>query len=83
MTPLSTSGWQLDPGQADADADARAPLDGGGQLKLAFLTPTMARVTWETAQGYKAAHLGHQPGGRAGCAVDRTRPCQSLSLIHI
>lgn len=51
MTPISTPGWQIAPGAADTDA--HAALAGGGQLKLVFLSPTMARVTWLGAQGPK------------------------------
>ncbi|MGB6008310.1 TIM-barrel domain-containing protein [Castellaniella sp.] len=51
MTPLNTTGWRIEAGAADADA--RAPLADGGELRLVFLSPTMARVSWQPAQGFK------------------------------
>ena len=51
MTPIDTSAWQLCPGAPRQDA--RAELKGGGELKLVFLSPTLARVTWRPAQGYR------------------------------
>ncbi|CDM22775.1 Alpha-glucosidase [Castellaniella defragrans 65Phen] len=51
MTPLKTAGWQMSPGAADADA--RAILDDGGELRLVFLSPTMARFSWRPAQGFR------------------------------
>ena len=51
MTPLhSTSGWSLQAGAADADA--LAAIDGGGQLRVVFLSEHMARVTHQPAQGF-------------------------------
>ena len=51
MTPISTSGWQLTPGEEQADAVAT--LNGGGQLQMSFLSPSMARVTWKPATGFR------------------------------
>jgi alpha-glucosidase len=51
MTPLKASGWSLHPGGASADASA--VLADGGQLRLAFLSPTMARVTWAAGAGFR------------------------------
>ncbi len=44
MTPLKSSGWTLHPGESLADASAALP--DGGQLRVVFLKPSMARVTW-------------------------------------
>jgi alpha-glucosidase len=51
MTPIQTTGWQIQPGQAAFDA--QAPLDGGASLRLVFLSPTLARVTWQPADGFR------------------------------
>ncbi len=51
MTPLTTSAWSLHPG-ADT-SDATAPLADGGQLRLVFLAPSMARVTWAAGSGFR------------------------------
>lgn len=51
MTPISTSGWQLTPGAVQADAVAM--INGGGQLQMSFLSPSMARVTWKPATGFR------------------------------
>jgi alpha-glucosidase len=51
MTPISTPGWQLSPGSVLADAVA--PLTDGGQLQVSFLSPSMARVTWKPATGFR------------------------------
>ena len=49
MKPIATSSWQLTP--AADRSDAQATLNGAGQLRLVFLSDTMARVTWEPAGG--------------------------------
>ena len=51
MTPITTPAWQCLPGSAQGDA--LAPLTDGGQLKLTFLSPSMARVTWMPAAGFR------------------------------
>jgi alpha-glucosidase len=51
MTPLKASAWALHPG--GASADATAALADGGQLRVAFLSPTMARVTWAAGAGFR------------------------------
>ena len=54
MTPITTPAWQCLPGSAQGDA--LAPLTDGGQLKLTFLSPSMARVTWMPAAGFREPH---------------------------
>ncbi len=51
MSPLQSEGWQLQPGAAQADAIAHLP--GQGQLQLTFLSQTMARVSWQPADGWR------------------------------
>ncbi|MGY0195308.1 glycoside hydrolase family 31 protein [Leptothrix sp. BB-4] len=51
MTPLKSAGWQVRTGEPEADA--RAALDGGGELRVVFLSRTMARITWEPAGGFR------------------------------
>ncbi len=51
MTPIQSAGWQLHPGAGYSDA--RAELLDGGALQLVFLTPTMARLTWRPASGFR------------------------------
>ncbi|WP_416546688.1 TIM-barrel domain-containing protein [Limnohabitans sp. DCL3] len=51
MKPVETRAWQAQPG--GADADAVAALAAGGQLRLVFLSPTMARVSWQATPAYK------------------------------
>ena len=51
MSPLQSAHWQI---QAGAEqADALAPLVGGGQLQLSFLSQTMARVSWQPSSGFR------------------------------
>lgn len=54
MTPISTSGWQTMPGAPEGDA--LAPLSDGGALRVTFLAPTMARITWRPASGFREPH---------------------------
>jgi alpha-glucosidase len=54
MTPITTPAWQCTPGAPQADAVA--PLADGGQLQVCFLSPSMARVSWKPAAGYKELH---------------------------
>ena len=51
MKPVATSGWQAQPGAPEADAVAT--LSPGGQLRLVFLTDTLARVSWQPESGFK------------------------------
>lgn len=51
MKPVATSGWQAQPGAPEADAVAT--LSPGGQLRVVFLTDTLARVSWQPEPGYK------------------------------
>ena len=51
MKPIATSGWRAQPGLPEADAVAE--LAPGGQLRLVFLSDTLARVSWQSEQGYK------------------------------
>ena len=51
MKPVATSGWKAHPGAPEADAVAA--LTPGGQLRLVFLSDTLARVSWQPAQDYK------------------------------
>lgn len=51
MKPVSNLGWQAQPGGADADAVAH--LGAAGQLRLVFLSETLARVSWQPKTGYK------------------------------
>lgn len=51
MTPIAASPWQLHIGAAGADAHAE--LSDGGQLQLVFLSPSMARLCWRPAQGFR------------------------------
>ena len=51
MSPLQSNGWLL---QAGADqSDAMAPLAGHGQLRLTFLSQTMARVSWQPGNYFR------------------------------
>jgi alpha-glucosidase len=51
MTPIQTTSWALHPGGKDADASAS--LGDGGQLRVVFLSPSMARVTWALGPGFR------------------------------
>ena len=51
MKPIQSANWQLQPG--GETADATTDLAGGGALRLVFLTPTLARLTWQPAQGFR------------------------------
>jgi alpha-glucosidase len=51
MTPVSTPSWQVHAGAEGADA--HAPLSDGGALQLVFLSPTLARLSWRPAQGFR------------------------------
>ena len=56
MTPLQSSspGWHVEPGRPVADASVA--LEGGGELRVVFLSPTLARITWEPAGGFREPH---------------------------
>ena len=54
MTPLRLDRWDLCPGDARGDAQAR--LSTQGDLSVCFLTTTMARVSWRRATGYLERH---------------------------
>lgn len=51
MKPVSTLGWQAQPGATQSDAVAS--LQTGGQLSLVFLSETLARVCWQPEAGFK------------------------------
>ncbi len=51
MTPIQSASWQITPG--GLQADARAPLGGGAELRVVFLSPSMARVTWVPSEGFR------------------------------
>jgi alpha-glucosidase len=51
MKPIQSQNWHLQPGAAHSDA--YASLSDGGALHLVFLTPTLARLTWHPAQGFR------------------------------
>jgi len=51
LTPIDTPAWTLCLGAPRQDAVAE--LHGGGELKLVFLSSTLARVTWLPGQGYR------------------------------
>ena len=51
MTPLKGSDWALHPGVKDADA--AAVLGDSGQLRVVFLSQSMARVTWALGSGFR------------------------------
>jgi alpha-glucosidase len=62
MTPVTTEGWQLKP---SSHSDAQARLADGGSLQLVFLSPTLARLTWLPADGFRQARtwaIAPQPG---------------------
>jgi alpha-glucosidase len=51
MKPIAGSAWISSPGESSADAVI--DLKEGGQLRLVFLSETMARVTWQSSEGFK------------------------------
>jgi len=51
MTPIQTASWALHAGGKDADASA--DMGDGGQLRVVFLSPSMARVTWAWGAGFR------------------------------
>jgi len=51
MTPVHSASWQMTPG--GLQADACASLGGGAELRVVFLSPSMARVTWVPSQGFR------------------------------
>jgi alpha-glucosidase len=51
MTPIHSATWQMTPG--GLQADACASLGGGAELRVVFLSPSMARVTWVPSQGFR------------------------------
>jgi alpha-glucosidase len=54
MTPLHSSAWHICAQGFDTPWQATAPLlNSKGQLNLSFLSPTMARVNWQPAGGYR------------------------------
>jgi len=56
MKPLLTQAWSLADERSAADRtqpDACAALATGGELRLSFLSPTLARVTLLPAQGFR------------------------------
>ena len=51
MRPIQSASWQMQPGFHNSDASAQ--LVDGGALRLVYLSPTMARVSWVSAQGFR------------------------------
>lgn len=51
MTPLKGADWALHPG--GKDADATVVLEDSGQLRVVFLSQSMARVTWALGSGFR------------------------------
>lgn len=51
MKPVAAAGWRAQPG--GPEADALASLGASGQLRLVFLSETMARVSWQGPQGFR------------------------------
>lgn len=51
MTPIQTASWALHAGGTDADASAGQ--GDGGQLRVVFLSTSMARVTWAQGTGFR------------------------------
>ena len=59
MKPLLAQSWTLSPELAlssRTEPDATSSFTTGGQLDLAFLSPTLARVTVRPATGFKEPH---------------------------
>ena len=51
MKPIQSADWFLQPGAPEADATTR--LHDGGELRVVFLAPRMARVTWQPPGGFR------------------------------
>ena len=51
MKPIESPAWTLHPNGASGDAHAN--LTDGGQLRVVFLSPTMARLSWVPAAGFR------------------------------
>ncbi len=51
MKPIASDAWVLSP-QGPA-ADAHADLECGSQLRIVFLSETMARVSWVPRDGFR------------------------------
>lgn len=51
MKPVAAAGWRSQPG--GPEADALASLGASGQLRLVFLSESMARVSWQGPQGFR------------------------------
>lgn len=51
MKPFAAAGWRAQPG--GPEADALASLGASGQLRLVFLSESMARVSWQGPQGFR------------------------------
>ena len=51
MKPIESSAWTIHP-QGET-SDAHANLSQGGQLRVTFLSTTMARVTWVPNDGFR------------------------------
>ncbi len=51
MTPFQAAYWAVTPGAGQGDAVASMP--DGGALRLAFLSGSMARVTWVRPDGFR------------------------------
>jgi alpha-glucosidase len=51
MTPFQAAHWVVTPGAGPGDAVAAMP--DGGALRLAFLSASMARVTWVRPDGFR------------------------------
>ncbi len=51
MKPIEAASWVIHP-QAEV-ADAHAELTDGGQLRVVFLSPTLARMSWVPRAGFR------------------------------
>ena len=51
MKPIASEAWVLNP--QDAVSDAHADLEGGGKLRVVFLSETMARISWVPRDGFR------------------------------
>lgn len=51
MKPIASEAWVLNP--QGALSDAHAALADGGQLRVVFLSDTMARLSWVPRDGFR------------------------------
>ena len=77
MKPIQATGWSVHP--SSPDSDAHLDLNDGGQLRVVFLSNTMARVTWLPNGGFKEPRTWSiAPQGHGDVPWDG-RPRESLS----